>query len=259
MEYSTCRYECPQDGVGVITLERPQEFNAINKAMTQDLGHILEQASADAKVRALVLTGSGRAFCAGGDLAWLQQADDEAKKREIVDLAGGLIQKLWALEKPVVAAVNGVAAGAGTALALACDMSIAAESARFGPNFVNIAAVPDSGASWLLPRVVGMHRAMELMLSGRVLSAAQAYELGIFIQLTPDEQLQEKVLEMAGRLAQGPQGAVRSIKALLKASPDNDLSQHLEEEAVRQVRAWSDPDFAEGVSAFIHKRKPQFT
>ncbi len=109
-----------------------------------------------------------------------------------------------------------------------------------------------------MPRVVGMHRAMELMLSGRVLSAAQAYELGIFIHLTPDEQLQEKVLETAGRLAQGPQGAVRSIKALLKASPDNDLSQHLEQEAVRQVRAWSDPDFAEGVLAFIHKRKPQF-
>ena len=258
MELSTCRYECPQEGVGIITLDRPQEYNAINKAMTQDLGQVLEQVAADDKVRVLVLTGRGAAFCAGGDLAWLQQADDQAKKREIVDLAGGLIEKLWALEKPVLAAVNGVAAGAGTALALACDMSIAAESARFAPNFVNIAAVPDSGASWLLPRVVGMHRAMELMLSGRVLTASQAQELGIFLHLTPDEELGEKALEMAGRLAQGPQGAIRSIKALLKASPDNDLSRHLEEEAVRQVRAWSDPDFLEGVAAFVHKRKPRF-
>ncbi|WP_027371569.1 enoyl-CoA hydratase/isomerase family protein [Desulfovermiculus halophilus] len=258
MQLQTCRYEHPGSGLGLITLDRPKEYNAINKTMTRELEQVLNQAAKDDRVRVLVLTGSGPAFCAGGDLAWLMEADDQPKKREIVDLAGGLIEKLWHFEKPVLAGVNGVAAGAGTALVLACDMSIAAESARFAPNFVNIAAVPDSAASWLLPRVVGMHRAMELMLSGRTLSASQAYELGLFTSVVPDTEFQDQVREMAGRLAGGPQGAIRSIKALLKASADNDLSRHLEEEAVRQVRAWSDPDFAEGVQAFVHKRTPRF-
>lgn len=258
MKLSTCRFECPQPGLGVITLDRPKQYNALNKAMTQELIMILDQAAADEGIRVLILTGSESAFCAGGDLAWLMQADDQPKKREIVDVAADLITKLWNLDKPVLAAVNGVAAGAGTALVLACDMSIAAQSARFAPNFVNIGAVSDSGASWLLPRVVGMHRARELMLSGRTLSASTAHELGIFTHLAADEELQEKAVEIAGRLSRGPQGAIRSIKALIKASADNDLSRHLEEEAGRQMRAWSDPDFAEGVQAFMHKRSPRF-
>ncbi|MFO7875808.1 MAG: enoyl-CoA hydratase/isomerase family protein [Desulfovermiculus sp.] len=258
MELNTCRYECPQPGLGVITLDRPKEYNAINKTMTEELSQILDESSADDRVRALVLTGNDPAFCAGGDLGWLMQADDRPKKREIVDLAGQLILKLWAMDKPIVAAVNGVAAGAGTALVMACDVSIAAESARFAPNFVNIAAVPDSGASWFLPRVVGMHRAMELMLSGRTLSAREAHELGIFTHLVPDQELEEKALELGGKLASGPQGAVLSIKALLKASLGQGLSRHLEDEAERQVQAWSDPDFAEGVQAFVHKRRPRF-
>lgn len=258
MELNACRYECPQPGLGVITLDRPKEYNAINKTMTEELGQILDEFSADDRLRVLVLTGNGPAFCAGGDLGWLMQADDRPKKQEIVDLAGQLITRLRATDKPVVAAVNGVAAGAGTALVMACDISIAAESARFAPNFVNIAAVPDSGASWFLPRVVGMHRAMELMLSGRTLSAREAHDLGIFTKVVPDQELEEKVLELGGKLAGGPQSAILSIKALIKASLDHDLSRHLEEEAERQVQAWSDPDFAEGVQAFVHKRTPRF-
>ena len=257
MKQSTC-FECPQPGLGVITLDRPKHYNALNKTMAQELISILDQAAADDNIRVLILTGSGSAFCAGGDLACLMRADDQPKKREIVDLAADLVTRLWNMDKPVLATVNGVAAGAGTALVLACDMSIAAHSARFAPNFVNIGAVPDSGASWLLSRVVGMHRAMELMLSGRTLSAATAHELGIFTHLAADEELQEKAVEIAGRLARGPQGAIRSIKALIKASMDNDLNRHLEEEAGRQVLAWTDPDFAEGVQAFVHKRSARF-
>jgi 2-(1,2-epoxy-1,2-dihydrophenyl)acetyl-CoA isomerase len=258
METNTCRFDIPQPGLGVVTLDRPKHSNALNKAMVQELISILDQSAADDNIRALILTASGSAFCAGGDLAWLMQADDQTKKQEIVDLAADLVTRLWNMDKPVLAAVNGVAAGAGTALVLACDMSIAAQSAKFAPNFVNIGAVPDSGASWLLPRVVGRHRAMELMLSGRTLSAATAHELGIFNSLAKDEELQEKAVEIAGRLARGPQGAIRSIKALIKTSMDNDLNRHLEEEAGRQVRAWNDPDFAEGVQAFVHKRSPRF-
>ncbi|MDZ7760209.1 MAG: enoyl-CoA hydratase-related protein [Desulfovermiculus sp.] len=258
MKLSTCRYECPEPGLGVITLDRPNQYNALNKAMTKELSQILDQAAADDNIRVLTLTGSGSAFCAGGDLDWLMQANDQSKKREIVDLAAELITKIWTMDKPVVAAVNGVAAGAGTALVLACDVSIAAQSARFTPNFVNIGAVPDSGASWLLPRVVGMHRAMELMLSGRTLSAQEAYTLGIFSRLAPDQELEGRVRELAGNLASGPQGAIVSTKALLKASLDHDLSRHLEEEAVLQVRAWSDPDFTEGVQAFVQRRTPRF-
>ena len=258
MAFETCHYQTPCAGVGVITLNRPKALNAINKTMTKEVEKILDEAAADESIRALILTGSGPAFCAGGDLSWLMQADDKHKKREIVDRAGALISTLWSMQKPVLAAVNGVAAGAGTAMVLACDLSIAADSARFAPNFVNIAAVPDSGASWFLPRVVGMHRAMDLMVSGRTLKAQEALDMGIFGRVVPADSLQQAALEWGQRIARGPQGAIRSIKAMLKASMANDLQEHLEEEAVRQVQAWSDPDFQEGVAAFVHKRKPSF-
>ncbi|MFZ5591122.1 MAG: enoyl-CoA hydratase/isomerase family protein [Bacillota bacterium] len=258
MEFQTIKYEVKSNKVAVLTFNRPESFNAFNKQLVQESCQAVQMAAADDNVRVLVLTGAGKAFTSGGDLAWLKAADDNIKKREILDLANQLAITVAGFEKILIAAVNGVAAGAGTALVLACDMAIASTQARFAPNFVNIAAVPDSAASWYLPRKVGYHKAAELMLTGSLLDAQQAYELGIFNRLVEPEQLMPYVLELAGKLAAGPQRALRYIKKMLKMSLSNDLPAQVEVEASLQLMAWSDSDFIEGVTAFIQKRPPAF-
>jgi 2-(1,2-epoxy-1,2-dihydrophenyl)acetyl-CoA isomerase len=241
-----------------MTLNRPGHYNALNRAVTEEASEILSMFESDEELRVMVLTGAGRSFCAGGDLAWLLAAEDTLKKRDIVERAGELISHLDRMEKPVIAAVNGVAAGAGTALALACDMIIASESARFAPNFVNIGAVPDSGASWYLPRAAGYHKAAELMFTGRLLNAQEAFDMGLFNRVVPAELLEQETLELARKIVKGPRQAIRSIKKMLKMSRFNSLESQLEVEASLQVLAWSNEEFAEGVKAFLEKRPPQF-
>lgn len=258
MPYKTITYEVKESGVALVTLNRPTSFNAINLDLARDFSRALQEAEEDDRVRVLVITGSGKAFCAGGDLAWLMAADDNLKKRDILDNAATIIGAMDGCAKPLIAAVNGVAAGAGTAVALACDMIIASDRAAFAPNFVHIAAVPDSGASWFLSRVVGYHKAAELMLTGRLLDAAEAGRLGIFNRVVPAENLMAEVLALAEKLAAGPQRAIRYIKRMLKASRENSLAGQLETEASLQLMAWSDSDFQEGVRAFLEKRKPNF-
>ncbi|MCF8107679.1 MAG: enoyl-CoA hydratase/isomerase family protein [Desulfohalobiaceae bacterium] len=259
MEHTTIEYHKQDAGTAVITLNRPEVLNAINKDMVSEVTAALEEVHQDVTVRVLVLTGKGKAFCAGGDLSWLQDAGSHLEKRDIVESAGRLISRLNGLSKPVIAAVNGVVAGAGTGVALACDILVASEKARFAPNFVNIGAVPDSGASWFLPRKIGYHRAMELMLTGKLLSAEEAHAFGIYNELVPADDLEAHVLEIAARLAAGPQRALTMIKRMLKLSAENTLQAQLEVETSMQVAAWADPDFQEGVRAFLEGREPRFT
>jgi 2-(1,2-epoxy-1,2-dihydrophenyl)acetyl-CoA isomerase len=259
MTRTTIAYDVPEQGVARMTLNRPEHFNALNRAVTEEASEILSMFESDEELKVMILTGAGRSFCAGGDLAWLLEADDTLKKRDIVERAGDLISLLDRMEKPLIAAVNGVAAGAGTALALACDMIIASDAARFAPNFVNIGAVPDSGASWYLPRAAGYHKAAELMLTGRLLKAQEALDMGIFNRVVPAEHLEEETLELARKIVKGPRQAIRSIKKMLKMSRFNSLESQLEVEASLQVPAWSNEEFAEGVKAFLEKRPPLFS
>ena len=259
MSFSTIMFDVPEQGIGRLTLNRPDQYNALNRTLTEEASEVLTEFAAHDELQVMILTGSGKSFSAGGDLAWLLEADDDQKKRDIVDRAGGLISTLDSMEKPLIAAVNGVAAGAGTALALACDMVIASESARFAPNFVNIGAVPDSGASWYLPRAVGYHKAAELMLTGRLLKAEEALEMGIFNRVVPAAALEKETLDLARRMSSGPREAIKSIKKMLKMSRFNSLDSQLDIEATLQVMAWSHQEFAEGVKAFLEKRSPRFS
>jgi len=258
MSRTTIVYDVPEQGVARLTLNRPEYYNALNRTVTEEASEVLSMFEADAELKVMILTGAGRSFCAGGDLAWLLEADDVHKKRDIVDRAGDLISHLDRMEKPLIAAVNGVAAGAGTALALACDLVVASESARFAPNFVNIGAVPDSGASWYLPRTAGYHRAAELMLTGRLLQAQEALDMGFFNRVVADEDLEQEACELARKIVKGPRQAIRSIKKMLKMSRFNSLESQLEVEASLQILAWSNEEFAEGVKAFLEKRPPKF-
>ncbi len=258
MSFSTIMFDVPEQGIGRLTLNRPDQYNALNRALTEEASEVLTDFAANDELQVMILTGSGESFSAGGDLAWLLEADDDQKKRDIVHRAGELISTLDGMEKPLLAAVNGVAAGAGTALALACDMIIASESARFAPNFVNIGAVPDSGASWYLPRAVGYHKAAELMLTGRLIKAEEALGMGIFNRVVPAAALEKETLDLARRISNGPREAIRSIKKMLKMSRFNSLDSQLDIEADLQVMAWSHPEFAEGVKAFLERRPPKF-
>ncbi len=258
MDFKNIIYEVKDERFAVITLNRPDKLNSFNNEICGEVAKALEMAQNDDNVRSLVVTGAGKAFSAGGELAALTAADTVLKKREILDNAAMIIEALHAFEKPVIAAVNGVAAGAGTAVLLACDIIIASDKARFAPNFVNIAAVPDSGASWFLPRRVGYHKAAELMLSGSVLDAAEALSLGIFNRVVEDGRLYDEVFALAGALACGPATALARIKKMLKAGLENNLTSQLELEASYQLLAWTDDDFVEGVTAFLQKRRPKF-
>lgn len=258
MDYKAISYEVLDNRIAVVTLNRPASLNAINLDLATEVAGVLQQAEQDDSVRVLVVTGAGKAFCAGGDLAWLMAAEDNLKKREILDNAGTVITLLDRFSKPVIAAVNGAVAGAGTAVALACDIIIASARAKFAPNFVNIASVPDSGASWFLPRKIGYHKAAELMLTGRLLDAQECLQLGLFNRVVAHDELEQAAFRLAQKLAAGPQRAIRHIKQMLKMSAQNTLTAQLEIEASMQLMAWSDDDFKEGVSAFLQKRKPAF-
>ena len=258
MEFNTLKLEHREGNIAIVTLNRPDAFNAINRELTEEMKQVLQYIEDSEQIRAVVITGEGKPFCAGGDLAWLMEADDNLKKREIVEKSGELITRLDNLNKPLIAAINGATAGAGTGIALACDIIVASEKAKFAPNFVNIGAVPDSGASWYLPRAVGYHKAAELMLTGRILSAQEAMDMGIFNKVVSPDELVESALEYARRLANGPQRAIAYIKNMLKQSEKNSLQAQLEIESSLQVMAWSDPDFQEGVNAFLEKRDPNF-
>jgi 2-(1,2-epoxy-1,2-dihydrophenyl)acetyl-CoA isomerase len=248
-------------GYRVIILNRPDRLNAFNEAMHEALRLALDEAQADASCRALMITGSGRGFCAGQDLS-----DRLAKPGETVVLGDALekyynplVRKLRALAFPVVAAVNGVAAGAGCNIALACDIALAARSASFIQSFARVGLVPDSGGSWILPRLVGDARARGLALLAEPLPAENAEAWGLIWKCVDDASLMAEAQHLCEHFASAPTQGLALIKRALNESANNSFDAQLDLERELQRNASLTPDYAEGVLAFMEKRKPRFT
>jgi len=249
--------EISRDGaVLTITLNRPDVLNAFNQAMHHLLRAALKDAR-DPEVRAVVVTGAGRGFCVGQDLTEFQQLDGDIADR----LRQGYhptIHAVRELEKPVIAAINGPAAGAGLSFASACDIRVAADTATFIPAFINIGLVPDSGGTFFIARLLGSARAFEWMTSGRRLTAAEAHAWGLVSEVVEAEALAQRAAELAASLAAMPTRAIGMTKRLFDAAPSNTLDEQLELEAQLQSAATKSEDFREGVTAFLEKRDPRF-
>lgn len=247
-------------GVATITLNRPAVLNSFNRPMAKALQRVLDEVAADPAVRAVLLTGAGRGFCAGQDLAEAMPQDGPAPAiGDIVrETYNPIVRRLRALEKPVVCAVNGVAAGAGANLALACDLVLAADTASFVEAFSKIGLIPDTGGTFTLPRLVGPQRAAAMMFLAEKVPAADALSLGMVYRVVPAASLLDEARALATRLAAMPTRALGLIKRALNASLSNDLDAQLEVEAELQAEAGESEDYREGVRAFLEKRAPVF-
>ena len=250
-----------RSGYRVITLNRPDKLNAFNDAMHEALRAAIADAEADESCRALMITGSGKAFCSGQDLNDRLPKDGQpvVLGESLEKYFNPLVKKLRTLPFPVVAAVNGVAAGAGCNIALACDIVIAAQSARFIQSFARIGIIPDAGGTWMLPRLVGDARARGLALLAQDLTAEKAAEWGLIWRCVGDKALVYEATRICEHFATGPTQGLALIKQALNASVDNTLDQQLDLERQLQRAAGQTPDYAEGVRAFMEKRKPNFT
>ncbi len=252
-----------QGPVRLLTLNQPQFFNPLDQKSGPELVAALEAADREAAVRAVVLTGAGKAFAAGGNVRLMGEILASGRSAgpffsEIAAVLNRSIITLRRLGKPVVCALNGVAAGAGLGWALACDLVVAAEGARLDPGYIRIAVTPDGGTSALVTRLIGHKRASEFFLLGRVLAAREALEWGMVNRVVPDDQVVAEALAVAGQLAQAPRQALRATKALLNQAILGDLETILEEERQAIVGMVDLPDFAEGIRAFFERRKPTF-
>jgi 2-(1,2-epoxy-1,2-dihydrophenyl)acetyl-CoA isomerase len=250
-----------EDQVEVITLNRPEMLNAINANILSALSRKLDELAQDDDVRAVIITGSGRGFSTGADLTGAGGRSDVSTPvgmRLSTQLYSYVIRAMAELEKPIIGAINGIAAGAGCNLALACDILIAAESARFIEVFVRRGLVADAGGTFFLPRLVGLAKAKELMFSGEDVNASQALELGLVNKVVPDNKLMDEAMETARKLAKGPTRAIGMIKSMLNRSFESDLGTALDREASLQGIAVSTEDVMEGINAFLQKRTPDF-
>jgi 2-(1,2-epoxy-1,2-dihydrophenyl)acetyl-CoA isomerase len=261
MGFETILYEAA-DGVATVTLNRPDVLNAFTGRMRTELADAMMQVERDGTVRAVILTGAGRAFCAGQDLQDIKDAYTGGGAPVFGDMLrqgyNPLILRMRNLEKPIVAAVNGAAAGAGCSLALACDLILASETASFIQVFVRVGLVPDCGSLFFLPRLVGFARAMELCLRGDAVIARDAERMGLVNGVVPPDDLMKTAREWALRLARGPGKAIGLIKRGLNRSIGSDLESMLEVEAQLQEIAGRTQDHREGVLAFLEKRAPKF-
>ncbi|WP_349360921.1 2-(1,2-epoxy-1,2-dihydrophenyl)acetyl-CoA isomerase PaaG [Stappia sp.] len=251
-----------EGGVLIVTLNRPDKLNSFNEAMHAELRAALDIAENDPDVRALLLTGAGRGFCAGQDLGDRVFSDDAGPPdltRTIEANYNPLIRRMKALPKPIVCAVNGVAAGAGANIALACDIVLAAKSAKFIQAFAKIGLVPDSGGTWTLPQLVGLARAKALALLATPVPAEQAESWGMIWKAVDDAALMDEALKLTRELAEAPTFGLGLIKQAMEAATDNTLDAQLDLERDLQGRAGRSPDYREGVSAFLAKRAPVFT
>jgi 2-(1,2-epoxy-1,2-dihydrophenyl)acetyl-CoA isomerase len=247
------------DGVGTITLDRPDALNSLEATLKRELLAVLREADRDRTVRAVVLTGAGRAFCAGQDLKERLAPGATPLDVEVRERYNPIVLAVRRLSKPIVAAINGVAAGAGASLALACDLRIAAEGASFVLAFGRIGLVPDSGASWFLPRLVGAARAAELLYLPDPLSAADALRIGLVSRVVPAAALMTEAGAIAARLAAGAPKALALTKRALDRSLEVGLAEALDHEASLQGIAGRTADHAEGLAAFVERRPPRFS
>ena len=261
MPHEFIRFDC-EGGVARITLARPDLLNSLNRPMARELQAALDECAARADVRAVLLTGAGRAFCAGQDLAEIAPSDGSpapAVSDIVAESYNPTVRRILALEKPVVCTVNGAAAGAGANLALCCDLVVASRSAYFLQAFVNIGLIPDSGGTFLLPRLVGLARAKSLAMLGERISAEQAHAIGLIHAVAEPDALEADALALAAKLAAMPTRAIGLAKRAFHAEVFADLDAALERERALQGEASRTSDYAEGVGAFLAKRKPVFT
>lgn len=257
MAYEFLKYEV-KEGVATITLNRPEVYNALNDGITYELQDAFKAVMKDEQVRVVVLTGEGKAFCSGQDL----KAASAQEKRSFLDSLhkryNPIIRLMRNLPKPILCRLNGVAAGAGCSLALACDMIVADEEATLIEVFINIGLVPDSGSAYFLPRLVGTAKAFELCAMGSRLKASEAVQLGIVTKAVPAAQLDEALKTYTDYFAKAPTKAIGLIKKMLQKSAVSTLDEMLDYEAYSQEIAGSTHDYKEGVNAFLEKRKPEF-
>lgn len=258
--YETILYE-KTDGVADVALNRPKKLNAFDGTMHEELYEALDGAASDEEVRCVVLQGEGKGFSAGADLAQiLEGADgDPDLGAYLRSTYSRLVSRMVGMEKPMVAALHGPVYGAGVGIALACDMRIAAESAKFSVAFIKIGLMPDAGVSFLLPRVVGLGRAMQMSMLGDAVDAEEALRIGLVNRVVPDDTLTDEATALARRLAAMPTSALGMVKQSLYASFESDLETALEREAKGQTFCGCTQDHREGVAAFFEKREAKFT
>jgi 2-(1,2-epoxy-1,2-dihydrophenyl)acetyl-CoA isomerase len=248
--------------IGWIRINRPERLNAFSGTMREDLGDALLELENEADVRCVVITGVGRAFCTGGDVRVFQdliESNDVAAFEKLVRAGTVVVQRIDKMTKPVIAAVNGPAAGAGACLAIACDLRIASETASIGFGFLRVGHHPDWGGSYFLPRLVGPALAAEFTYTGEMISAERAERLGLFNRVVPPAELEAAARAIAGQIASGPAELIVDVKRTLRRSLDGSLGEVLEMETAAQLRAFRSPDFREGVTSFLEKRSPRFS
>ncbi len=261
MSYEHIRYDL-DNHVAVITLNRPERLNALTPTMRQELYDAVTDSDANDEVRVIVVTGEGRGFCSGGDVKAMNEANKTKAKGNLEDKIAPIrdraVLAMREASKPVVAAVNGPAAGAGMNIALACDIRIASTSAKFGQTFAKRGLHPDWGGTYFLPRLVGMAKASELIWSGKMISAEESLQLGIVSALTEPEKLMEETLAMAATFAAGPPVAIRLAKRAMYKGLETSLKEALEYETYAQNICSATQDAKEGIAAFVEKRDPVF-
>jgi 2-(1,2-epoxy-1,2-dihydrophenyl)acetyl-CoA isomerase len=247
-----------REGVGFLQLNRPQSMNALEKILVDELIEALNELESDRKIGAVLITGKDKAFCAGGDLRRMVEGFNPVDGQGYLKTIHPLILKIANFVKPVIAAVNGYAVGAGFNMALVCDIVYASEQAKFGQAFVNVGLISDLGGMFFLPRLVGLQKAKELIFTGQQIDAEEAYRLGIVNRVYPAEQLQEEAYSLARKLAGGPRLALSQAKKILNLSISMNLEALLEMEAYAQGLCFQTEDHKEATKAFLEQRKPVF-
>ncbi len=253
--------EAKHDGIATLVMNRPDRLNALNNELAMAVNDALGRIANDETIAVVVITGAGRAFCAGGDLGALAKGHQTGATHELEPLLRAgmqLVLKMRMMPQPVIAAVNGAAAGAGMNIALAADIRIAAEEATFGQNFAKVGLFPDYGGTYFLPQLVGPAKAAELFYTGDMIDAKTALALGLANQVVPAAQLEAAVKTLANKIAEGPSLAIHAVKRALFASGEKELARALENEVQEQVRCFLSEDCNEGIRAFFEKRPPKF-
>ena len=244
--------------VATLTLNRPEKYHSFVREMALDLQEKLEVCKNDNNIRAIVITGSGKAFCAGQDLGEATDPNGPALQKIVNEHYNPIIRQIRNIEKPIIAAVNGVAAGAGASIALCCDIVIAKEGAVFVQAFSKIGLVPDSGATFFLPRLIGFQKATALMMNADPITATEAEKLGMIYKVVEESKFEDEIKSFSEKLAKMPTKGIGLTKKLLNQSINNSLEKQLNEEEIAQTIAGKTNDYKEGVSAFLEKRKPNF-
>ena len=247
-----------KEKIAWIILNRPQSLNSMNADWVDELHVALDKAACDNEIKVIILTGNGKAFCAGGDLPYLETLKSVSEKKSFIEKVGLLAKKITIMQKPVIAMVNGVAAGAGANIMLACDLIYAVDSARFAQSFVKVGLVPDCGGMYFLPKAVGLHKAKELMFTADLIGAKDAEKIGMINYVLPVEDLVQATENMAKRLAESAPLAIALTKATLNKT-DMELDDVLHAEATAQTLCLGTEDCAEGIAAFKEKRAPNFS